>query len=148
MNDITIHPLSLNHIDDIFNISIASFPISWSKNSFTMELNNKLARYIVAKKDNNIIAYGGIWLIIDYAEITNIAVHPDHRSIGVSNLILKSLINICKKENISAITLEVRESNKIAQNLYIKHGFVEEGKRKKYYEDSGEDAIIMWKRNI
>ena len=61
---------------------------------------------------------------------------------------MDSLLSICKLENVTAITLEVRVSNQRAINLYKKFGFVEEGIRKEYYEDNKEDALIMWKRNL
>lgn len=77
--------------------------------------------------------------------ITNIAVHPEFRGMGIGNKILEELIKLCEKRNIPSMTLEVRISNTIAQNLYKKFGFKEAGVRKKYYGDNDEDALIMWR---
>lgn len=149
MNDIDIICLKSEHIDSVITIDTLCFPIPWSRESFQKEIdNNKFARYIVAKKNNIIIGYAGMWLILDEGHITNIAVHPEYRGIGAGNLLLEGLVEICKSESINSLTLEVRKSNIVAQNLYKKYGFVEEGLRKEYYGDNKEDAIIMWKHNI
>jgi ribosomal-protein-alanine N-acetyltransferase len=149
MNNIEIVPLSLEHIDDVLKIYNLSFPTPWSRNSFQREVEtNKFARYVVAKRDELILGYAGMWLILDEAHITNIAVHPEYRGIDIGNRLLEALIIMAKVDNIESMTLEVRKSNIVAQNLYIKHGFVQEGIRKEYYGDNREDAIIMWKHNI
>lgn len=148
MSNVEIFPLEESYIDDIVNISILSFPIAWTKEAFQNELSNKFARYVIAAKDNVIIGYGGMWVILDEAHVTNIAVHPEYRGIGAGALIVEALLDVCRYEKATSITLEVRKSNETAQNLYMKYGFIEEGVRKNYYEDNREDAIIMWKRDI
>jgi len=104
--------------------------------------------YMVAVKDGLVVGFAGMWIILDEAHITNIAVHPEYRGFGIGTMLMESLISICKIENVIGITLEVRVSNQRAINLYKKFGFVEEGIRKAYYEDNKEDALIMWKRNF
>jgi len=89
-----------------------------------------------------------MWVVLDEAHITNIAVHPEYRGIGAASAIMEGLMELCRLENIAAITLEVRKSNIVAQSLYKKYGFVEEGLRKAYYVDNKEDAIIMWNHNV
>lgn len=149
MNDIDILSLKLEHIDSVLIIDTLCFPTPWSRESFQKEIeNNKFARYIIAKKGEVVIGYAGMWLILDEGHITNIAVHPEYRGIGTGKLLLEALIEICKIESVNSITLEVRKSNLVAQSLYKKYGFVEEGIRKEYYGDNREDAIIMWKHNI
>lgn len=149
MNDIDILSLKLEHINSVLTIDTLCFPTPWSRESFQKEIeNNKFARYIIAKKGDVVIGYAGMWLILDEGHITNIAVHPEYRGIGAGKLLLEALIEICKIESINSITLEVRKSNIVAQSLYKKYGFVEEGIRKEYYGDNREDAIIMWKHSI
>lgn len=149
MNDIDILSLKLEHIDSVLVIDTLCFPTPWSRESFQKEIeNNKFARYIIAKKGEVVIGYAGMWLILDEGHITNIAVHPEYRGIGAGKLLLEALIEICKIELVNSITLEVRKSNIVAQSLYKKYGFVEEGIRKEYYGDNREDAIIMWKHSI
>jgi [ribosomal protein S18]-alanine N-acetyltransferase len=148
MNDVIICPLEDKYIEEILTISLLSFPRTWSKDSFEKELDNKFARYMVAVKNSIPVGYGGMWIIIDEAHITNVAVHPEFREGGIASMLLEALIEICKLEGVTAMTLEVRKSNVVAQNLYQKYGFQQEGIRKGYYEDNKEDAIIMWKRDL
>lgn len=148
MNSVEIVPIEDKYIEGILNVSMLSFPITWSKDSFERELSNKYARYMVAVKDGVVVGFAGMWIIIDEAHITNIAVHPEYRGFGIGAILLDSLLSICRLENVTAITLEVRVSNQRAINLYKKFGFVEEGIRKSYYEDNKEDALIMWKRDF
>lgn len=144
--DIKIEPMDYSCLDAIMDINKLSFPICWSRDSFENELKNVFATYLVAKDGENVVGYGGMWIIIDEGHITNIAVHPHYRGKGIGDLLLNSMINNCSEKKVKAMTLEVRSSNIAAQNLYTKHGFIPEGRRKKYYEDNGEDAILMWKR--
>lgn len=143
-----VYKLKSCHIDEVFNINMLSLPNPWSKDSLIKELENKLGVYVVAVNKDMVIGFGGMWIILDEAHITNIAVHPDHRRKKAATLILKELINIAKEKNVEAMTLEVRKSNIKAQNLYKKFGFLVEGVRKGYYEDNKEDGLILWKRDI
>ena len=147
-SDFKIYPMDKSSIKSILNISELSFPISWSLESLQSELDNKFAKYVVLKKGNSIVGYGGMWIIIDEAHITNVAVHPEARGHGAGDMIVEALFRICRKQKVTAITLEVRSSNFVAINLYEKHGFEKESIRPHYYEDNGEDAVIMWNRNL
>lgn len=91
----------------------------------------------------SIIGFAGLWLMVDEAHITTIAVHPDFRGRGLGELELATLIQTAYKINAQRVTLEVRISNYVAQSLYRKYGFREEGKRPRYYSDNQEDALIM-----
>lgn len=133
-------------LDQIMIIESQSFTTPWSKESFVLEItDNKLAKYIIAEIDGKVVGYGGIWLILDEGHITNIAVGKDYRGKGVGNKIIEALIFYCRDKEIRNMTLEVRESNIVAQNLYKKYGFLEYGIRPNYYSDDHEDAVIMWK---
>lgn len=148
-NEIKICKADLHHVDEIFKISNLSFPISWSKESIKKEIvDNKQAIYLVALKHNEVVGYGGVWVILDEGHITNIAISPEFRGIGIGSLVLDGLIEACKDKAVEHMTLEVRTSNKAAINLYKNFNFMEEGIRKKYYADNGEDALIMWKHYI
>lgn len=145
-NSVEISYLTIKDIDEILNISRLSFKTPWSRESLIKELDdNSFARYVVAKKDGLVLGYGGLWIIVDEAHVTNIAVHPEYRGIGIGNMLMDAMIDICRLELVVGITLEVRASNVVAQNLYKKFGFVQEGMRKGYYEDNSEDALILWK---
>lgn len=141
--------MGLEHIDGVLIVENLSFKIPWSKNAFIEEVtSNKFARYLAAKIEDRIVGYAGMWKIFDEGHITNVAVHPEYRGSGIGNLLVESLINLARDEEISRMTLEVRKSNLVARGLYSKHGFQEAGVRKSYYSDNGEDAIIMWKDEI
>lgn len=148
MDSFKIIPLSQEHIDGVLVVDSLSFNIPWSKQSFLEEVNNDFAEYVVAIKDNAVAGYAGVWIIAGEGQITNIAVHPDLRGMGIASRMLEAIIDICKSVKVTGITLEVRKSNTSAINLYKKYGFKEEGLRKNFYADNNEDAIIMWKRDI
>lgn len=143
---IEIADMSAEDIDLVCEIESLSFKTPWSRESFAEELTkNSLARYIVAKVDGKVAAYGGMWIVLDEGHITNIAVHPDYRGRKIGEKLVRALIQKAKDNNAASITLEVRASNDAARSLYKKLGFEDSGIRKGYYADSGEDAIIMWK---
>lgn len=138
-----IKPMTYNLIDDICEIENNSFTTPWSKKSFEDELKNINAFYFVATKEEKGIGYVGGWIVADQYDINNIAVLPCFRQCGIASALLKRLIDFCKEKKLTQITLEVRESNAPAKALYKRFGFKEIGSRKKYYSDTGEDAIIM-----
>ena len=97
---------------------------------------------------NSIIGFAGLWLMVDEAHITTIAMHPDFRRRGLGEFMLVSLIDIAYSIGAKWVSLEVRVSNYTAQNLYRKYGFHEAGLRHRYYSDNQEDALIMWTDEI
>ncbi len=134
-------------IEQVLELERICFPDDpWGRALFEHELTNPLSVFLVARDmgTRQVIGYGGIWLIYDTGEITNIAVHPDYRREGVGSEILAVLTQICMEKGMDAITLEVRESNQAAQNLYASKGFLVCGRRKRYYQGK-EDALIMTK---
>jgi ribosomal-protein-alanine N-acetyltransferase len=92
----------------------------------------------------SIVGFAGLWLMLDEAHVTTIAVHPDYRGRGIGELMMVALIDIAYDIGARHVTLEVRASNQVAQNLYRKYGFREAGVRRRYYSDNNEDALIMW----
>lgn len=147
--DIKIRSMVKSDIDKVMEIEYLSFSVPWSFESFVMEVTkNRCAHYIVAEVDGKVAGYGGFWVVVDEGHITNIAVHPDFRGQGVGSAIVEGLIELAKTKGITSMTLEVRESNLVAQLLYKKYGFKPVGKRKGYYQDNNEDAVIMWKYDM
>lgn len=96
----------------------------------------------------SIVAFAGLWHMVNEAHITTIAAHPDYRGKGVGELMLCTLIGIAYSTQARYVTLEVRVSNRVAQNLYRKYGFSETGLRRRYYSDNHEDAYVMSTENI
>ena len=143
-SNLIIEMMTSKDIDGVFEVEKNCFEHHWSKESFKKELINENARYLVAKLDRKIVGYVGIWLILDEGHITNVAVHNDYRGQKIGDKLVQALVNLCKENNINSMTLEVRVSNIVAQNLYKKYGFKLAGIRKEYYSDNKEDAMIMW----
>lgn len=136
-------------ISHVVDIERKSFPTPWSPYAFTCELSdNEFAHYLVVVPEiqkDRVVGYGGMWIIIDEAHITNVAIEPEFRGKQLGEMLMKGLMRLAKAKNALNMTLEVRISNSTAQNLYKKLGFVESGVRPGYYVDTNEDAIIMWK---
>ena len=144
INTLIIEEMKENDIDGVFEVEKNCFEDYWSKDSFKKELSNNLAKYLVAKIDNKVVGYVGIWFVVDEGHITNVAVHEDYRGQKIGDQLIKELVEVCKNNKIVSMTLEVRASNVVAQNLYRKYGFKMAGIRKEYYSNNKEDAIIMW----
>lgn len=144
INNLEIEEMKVDDIDGVFEVEKNCFEDYWSKDSFKKELSNNLAKYLVAKVDGKVVGYVGIWFVVDEGHITNVAVHENYRGKKIGDKLIKELVQVCKDNKIVSMTLEVRASNIVAQNLYRKYGFKMAGIRKEYYSNNKEDAIIMW----
>ncbi len=122
------------------------FDTPWSRESLEKDINeNDLAHYILCEVEGEPAGYAGIWFIGDEGHINNVCISPQYRRKGLASALIARLIEICKEQGVFKMTLEVRKSNQPAIELYEKHGFQEVGVRPKYYQDNGEDAVIMWR---
>jgi ribosomal-protein-alanine N-acetyltransferase len=110
--------------------------------------DNKLAHYFVGRLDGRIVAYGGIWVILEDSHVTTIAVVPELRGQRLGEELLVRLLDEAIAHGASWITLEVRESNDPAQRLYRKYGFTVVSTRRGYYSDNNESALVMWAGNL
>ena len=142
--EILIRRMRLEDVDAVTEIERATFARPWSRESFRQEMErNKAARYLVALRDGRIVGYAGAWIILDESHITNIAVAEEERGKGIGRRLTEALMQYISNLGAAYATLEVRVSNERAQHLYKSLGFVSVGKRKRYYEDNGEDAYLM-----
>ena len=150
MEKVKVLRMTPDDVDEVFHIEELVHPEHhWSKDSFYNEIANKLAFYYCVKNsDNKIMAYIGIWHIMDEAHITTLAVHPDYRGLQLAQVLIIKAVEDCYKDMIKYITLEVRESNVPAISLYEKFAMKSVGVRKNYYQDNNENAIIMFTENI
>ncbi|WP_214627966.1 ribosomal protein S18-alanine N-acetyltransferase [Paenibacillus agaridevorans] len=138
-------PMSLADIPAVLLIEQESFSSPWTEESFVNELkNNMFARYLALEYGGQLIGYGGMWIIMDEAHVTNIAIRSDVRGIGLGHRLMAQLQRTALFYGAARMTLEVRVSNEHAQRLYRKHGFQPSGVRPNYYSDNNEDALIMW----
>ena len=137
--------IEYDHIKDIALLEKVCFSTPWSQETIT-DAYKTGTKFFVAKKDQNVLGYVGISAVIDEGYITNIAVFPEYRKMGVGTALLKYLFAFAKEKELSFISLEVRPSNTGAISLYKKLGFIEEGRRKNFYSAPLEDALILTKR--
>lgn len=136
--------MQFEDIDKIVAIEQDSFSTPWTKQAFIDEFNNSKAFYFVVSNEETIVAYGGFWQILNEGHITNIAVSQNYKGKGIGYKLVLLMIEQGKKQGIDNFTLEVRQSNKPAIELYKKIGFNKAGVRKNYYQNPKEDALIMW----
>ncbi|MGB8955028.1 MAG: ribosomal protein S18-alanine N-acetyltransferase [Tumebacillaceae bacterium] len=135
----------LSDIDRVMEIEPLCFTAPWSREAYYAELTqNHFARYMVAELAGEVIGYGGMWVIIDEAHVTNIAIHPDYQGRNYGERLMLTMIAQALSHGVRHMTLEVRVSNRTAQKLYEKMGFARQSIRQGYYTDNNEDAIVMW----
>ncbi|UOQ91814.1 ribosomal protein S18-alanine N-acetyltransferase [Halobacillus shinanisalinarum] len=143
---VTIRKMLPDDIDEVMAVEQATFAVPWTEETFLNEVNgeNPYAHYLIIEKNGAIFGYCGLWLIIDEAHVTNIAIHPDYRGQRYGEKLFRRSFEEAIEMGAIQLSLEVRVSNTAAQHLYRKFGLVPGGIRKKYYTDNGEDALVMW----
>ncbi len=135
------------HLSQVYDLEKICFPNDfWTVKMFEEELKNDISLFLVAidDEDEKVVGYAGVWFMGDVANITNVAVMPEYRRNGIGKMLINALISKSAENDMSSITLEVRESNIAAQKLYKGLDFEEAGFRKHYYKDR-ENALIMTK---
>jgi len=142
---IVIQEMTAKDLDDVLQIEKISFRTPWSRELFRRELAMPLARSFVAREvpNDKLVGYLCFWLVIPEVHILNLAVHPERRRQGIGLNLLLFGLEYCRQKGAQEFTLEVRRSNYDAISLYRKLHFLPWGIRKGYYQDSGEDAVIM-----
>ncbi|HHY61492.1 MAG: ribosomal protein S18-alanine N-acetyltransferase [Bacillota bacterium] len=148
--DLIPSPMNLDDLDRVLDIERLSFSLPWSRHAFVDELlmNDQAVYMVVRDSDGVAMGYGGMWLILDEAHITNVAVHPEYRRRGVGRAIMVALMETAVLRGARRMTLETRLSNVPAQELYRSLGFVAAGVRPRYYLDDHEDALVMWLEDL
>lgn len=137
--------MTADDVDGVYKVEVDAFSVPWTKEAFENEvLLNQFAYYLVAEHEGEIVGYCGVWIIMDEAHITNIAVHQSKRGLGIGDALMRHVLELSLTYGALTMTLEVRTSNHLAQNLYRKYGFEAGGIRKNYYTDNQEDALVMW----
>ncbi len=143
MKNYKLVPMDRSHIKEIAQIERECFSDPWSEAALEEELYNPLASFIVAQRpDGAVLGYAGLHAVLDEGYIANIAVREDYRGQGIADDLLDVFVRF-GREKLAFLTLEVRPSNEPAIQLYYKHGFAQVGRRKDYYRDPKEDALIM-----
>lgn len=149
MNDrLIFRPMTQGDADAVADLELKCFAMPWSRADFFREIKNELAEYVIGELDKKIVAYAGAWVSFEQAEVMHVAVEPKLRGQGIGTLLFGELIKAVKARGAKSITLEVRPSNAAAIKLYENFGLKSVGRRKNYYRDNDEDALIMWNTKL
>lgn len=144
MQPIAIERMRSADLEEVLAIERASFSMPWSRGAFLYELEqNRVSRCYVVREDSRLIGYICLWEVADELHITNIAVHPGLRRRGVGRALLSAVLDDARQRTLRLVVLEVRPSNVEALGLYESFGFRVVGRRRGYYYDTGEDALVM-----
>ena len=149
MMDLKIDKMKMTDLDDVIEIEEMAFTMPWSRWMFERELSDKNdSHFLVVRSGTILIGYIGFWLVQDEAHIVTIAVRSDFQRGGIGGILMASALNLAVDLGAERATLEVRVSNISAQSLYYRIGFELVAIRRKFYSDTGEDAYVMWLRDI
>ena len=140
-----IETMKSSHVAQIAQLEKICFSDPWSEKSIASELNNGLAFWLTAMEGEQVAGYIGSQTVMDESDMMNVAVHPDFRRKGIAEALVNALVEALKSKGSRCLTLEVRASNVPAITLYEKLGFSEIGRRKNYYRNPREDALILRK---
>lgn len=141
---LVIRKMAMDDLEQVIAIDQVSFSLPWPSRTFQYELtDNPASRCWVAELNGRVAAMLVGWLIVDELHIATIATHPDLRGQGIGKAILLHALRSARDEGVLKSFLEVRASNVMAQKMYKSFGYVEDGRRKEYYKDNAEDAILM-----
>jgi len=140
-----VRPAQLRDVYSIQSIDRRVFPKSWSQQFTVEQITRRKGAHIVAERNHQVVGHGGVAFLADDAHVTSVAVDPNHHRMGLGTLLMNELISLSAQRVSGAITLEVRVTNASAIALYERLGFESAGVRPKYYADTKEDALIMWR---
>lgn len=142
--NLVLKKMDINHLESIKNILFSEFDDFWTISTLKNELENSNTYYIIAKYNEEIVGFGGLYQILDEMQLNYIVTKKNKRNLGIASQILDNLICFANTKNITSITLEVNEKNTVAIKLYEKFGFKQIGLRKKYYNNI-DNALLMQK---
>ena len=142
---IKIVSMDCSHVAAVAALEKTCFSDPWSENSIASELDNPLSCWLVAVDNDMVVGYVGSQTVLDGSDMMNIAVHPDYRKQGIGTGLILELIRELSLRGSHSLMLEVRTSNEQAISVYSKLGFSEIGRRRNYYRNPKEDALILRK---
>ncbi len=146
MADIIIAPMQYENLNAVAALELQCFSTPWSRQSFKDAIDSDNYEYVAAiTSEGALVGYAGMQVVLDEAEITNIAVDGQLRNRGIASKLLEALVTLCARRGVKYLHLEVRESNEAARHLYEKKGFEIDGMRKNFYQKPTENAVLMTK---
>jgi ribosomal-protein-alanine N-acetyltransferase len=142
--NVTIRKMTLDDVPAVIDLDQKSFSLPWPERSFRFEVtDNPASRCWVAEVDGRVVGMIVVWLIVEEAHVATVATHPDYRRQGIGRKLLAHTLRHLIDDGARSSFLEVRESNLAAQEMYRKFGYEAVGRRRRYYRDNDEDAILM-----
>jgi ribosomal-protein-alanine N-acetyltransferase len=144
LQTLRFEPLREDHLPAILVIEKLANSAPWSERSFRNEFDNPHGIFRVAILNGEVVGYGGVWLVVDEAHVTTIAVAEEQRRLGIGRRLMIEMLNQSKSSGMVCSTLEVRAGNAAAIHLYERLGYSRSALRKAYYPDNREDAVVMW----
>ncbi|MDX2066733.1 MAG: ribosomal protein S18-alanine N-acetyltransferase [Fimbriimonadaceae bacterium] len=144
LKTLRFEPLEERHLTEVMAIEHAINPAPWSEDAFRNELTHANSIFRVALVEGRVAGYVDVWMVVDEAHITNVAVREELRRNGIGRRLVRIGLEEAKARGAVAATLEVRASNAPAIQLYEQMGFVRAAVRRSYYPDNREDAVVMW----
>jgi len=146
LSTLTVRPMQEADLPIVMAIEQLSMSLAWSQAVWLEELKKiQLANHVVAETEEpTIVGYAGFWLVLDEANVVNIAVHPEWRRKGVGKFLVREVLSMAKARGARLVTLEVRVSNEAALALYRRLGFDIIAMRKRFYQKPEEDAYVLW----
>ncbi|MBN9503922.1 MAG: ribosomal-protein-alanine N-acetyltransferase [Armatimonadetes bacterium 55-13] len=148
MNTLRFEPIAEDHIAPILEIERVVNTAPWSERSFRNELTHPYGVFLVAIAEGKVVGYGGFWMVIDEAHITTVAVSQAYQRRGIGQRLMIELLTRARDNGMQCSTLEVRAGNVAAIKLYEKLGYIASARRKGYYPDNREDAVVMWLHDL
>lgn len=145
---LTFAELSEAWLEQVAEIERFCSSAPWSVQAFQAEVHDRESEFLLALDDGRVVGFAGLWLVIDEAHVVNVGVHPDYRRKGVGMQMMQELLERAIRRGAKCAMLEVRAGNVPAIRMYEKLGFAVAGRRKAYYPDNQEDALVMWKHGL
>jgi [ribosomal protein S18]-alanine N-acetyltransferase len=147
--DVVVTPMRRRHLRSVLRIEQQVYPRPWSMGLYLSELSQPSTReYLVARMGGHVVGYAGLMVVLEDGHVTNVAVDPRWHRHQVATRLLLQLLRRAAARQVERATLEVRWSNKAAQDLYRRFGFAPAGMRERYYVDNREDALVMWAHGL
>jgi ribosomal-protein-alanine N-acetyltransferase len=146
---VVVAPMRRRHVRSVLRIEEQVYPRPWTSSLFLSELALRSSRaYYIARVGREIVGYAGVMISFEDSHVTTLAVDPAWQRRGIATRLMVALVRESLVRGAQHMTLEVRMSNKGAQDLYRRFGFAPVGVRKNYYPETNEDALVMWVHDI
>ena len=142
--DLRIERMQPEDVRAVMDLVRRCFATPWSEIAYRSEISSSAGYYLVARVGGQLVGFGGAWLVVDEAHLTTLGVEPSLRRHGIGERLLAAILQEARRRGVRRASLEVRESNLAAIRLYEKYGFLPVARRRGYYSDNGEDALVMW----